>query len=862
MKKTKSLIVLASMLALGGLAGCGEDGPKEVTLKNISISGLSSSYSLGSEIEWNQVSVKLNYSDNSTVSIDKLEFDVETAKLETTEAIVYTSGLYGGDTSVAKEYQIKVSLKKESFAQKRDVMTVTIEDFNPAKYPLVSFVKPNFVNEYEQAIKPATPEEIEKDPAITETKFVNTDEMFTIGTLNTFKFQPTAIFLNSATGKSISSVAFKKDVVVQELNELGEVKKDASPSDYVVKPNGIKFNESAIGKSFKLTEKPSGYTKDAAGKDVVPVSFSFKVEKGVNITNALELGLMNLIKYTAADFVGNCDEVGWNNHLGVDPNTGYQQANGAVDNFYDAATNNHVFVDEVKIWKDFLLNKGVISAADFDVLKSAPNFFITNKITIKPEDIPQEYFITEAECSDPDKYAAGGLRDGVTVYKVLLDQDVTLNGNYFTIDASNIPLCKSNHNGGWHVYDKTTTMVDPGHATLFEFDGISPTDANDFFHKQEANAKVHKGIFKNFNAVGNTKPIKEQSEQSQLEKMMNLTGLIFTRAVYCNADFDNVIAKQFMIGIFADKYLGQMENGSINPAFGTYLKNSKVFDCANSGVFNYNNGNFVVSNSTMKRFGGGCIINVGDEDPFYSGNTSFDSSCVLENYVSGSELYFVSVGASGFIPTILAISAAMKAGANSPFANEQGLMNLVSLSMEGDYLASDHQFYYSNVAFNADAALPFISNTGADKLAGVVDNYMLNLFKGVGAMGTYAPVGLTENGDLFFVNPYDSPDDGGNGYYVYTMTTANSPDWYKDPMYGGMLEPYYMTAGQPAPYKYVDRSTGAFTPVTGIDPASMSPIMAEERTIDGKYLSMFVPVPNSSGGLQTTLGLTFLMPTK
>ncbi len=204
----------------------------------------------------------------------------------------------------------------------------------------------------------------------------------------------------------------------------------------------------------------------------------------------------------------------------------------------------------------------------------------------------------------------------------------------------------------------------------------------------------------------------------------------------------------------------------------------------------------------------------------------------------------------------------MKAGANSPFANEQGLMNLVSLSMEGDYLGSEHQFYYSNVAFNADTETPFISNTGSDKLGGVVDNYMLNLFKGIGESqeGTYAPVGLTEEGDLFFVNPFDEELAPGFGpYYVYTMTRKNGPDWYK----GTPFEGFYFEAGNPAPYKYVDRENGDFVPVVGVDPDTQNPIMnPNERTINGKYLSMFVPVPNAEGKLQTTLGMTLLMPTK
>ena len=403
MKKTKAMIALASMLALGGLTGCGNDGPKEVTLKSMTVSGLYSAYALDSEIEWNQVSVKLNYSDNSTVSINNLEFDVETAKLDTTEAILYTDGLYGGDTSVEKTYQIKISLKKENYSTKRDLKKVVFEDFNPTKYPLISFTKPAFINEYEQAIKPATPEEIEKDPAIVETKFINTEEMFTIGTLNTFKFQPVGLFLNSTNQEQLGSVAFKKDVLVQELDEAGEVKSEASPSDYSVKVNGIKFNDSAVGKSFKITETPHGYTKDRQGHDITPVTFKFHVEKGINVSNGLELGLMNLVKYTAADFVGDKNEVGWHNHLGIDPVSGYQQSNGEVSNFYNSTTKEHVSIDEVKVWKDFILNKGVISAADFDVLKSAPNFFLTNKITIMKKDdprVPKELF--EVKSAAPD----------------------------------------------------------------------------------------------------------------------------------------------------------------------------------------------------------------------------------------------------------------------------------------------------------------------------------------------------------------------------------------------------------------------------------------------------------------------------
>lgn len=857
MKKTKAMIALASMLALGGLTGCGNDGPKDVTLKNIAISGLASAYSPGSEIEWNQVSVKLNYSDNTTVSIDKLEFDVETAKLETTEAILYTDGLHDGETTMSGEYQIKVSLKKEDFATKRDVMKVTIEDFTPSKYPLLSFMKPSFINEYEQAIKAPTEDE-KKDPAIMETKFVKTDEMFTIGTTNTFKFQPPAIFLNMSTGKTVAASAYKKDVLVQELNAEGEVVKEASPSDYAVKPNGIKFNESAIGKNFKLTELPAGYTTYKDGPEITPVSFSFHVEKGLNIANAKELGLINLVKYTAADF---CESnSAWANHLGINPSTGALHENEVSKAFWDSATKSHVSIDEVKLWKEFLINKGVISASDFDTLKSAPAFFLTNKITITPEDIPQEYFITEEECPDANKYAKGGLRDGVALYKMLLDQDVTFNGNYFTVDASNIPLCKSINNNGLTVYTEETTEMFPGHATLFEFDGIKP-DNDAFWETQTAYPQVKKGFFKNFNAIGNTKPVKEQSEQKEIDKMMNLTGIIFARSCFSNADFDNIIAKQFLMGVFADKYLGQTKGGLINPAFGTNLRDSKIYDCANAGVFNYNNGNFAIFNSTMKRFGGACVINAGDEAWHHSANTSFDSNCVLENWVSGSELYFIALNATGYITQVQGLSTAMKLGANSPFAREDGLMNLVSLTMEGDgYDKSEQSFYNSNVIFNSDKT-PFISNPGVEDFGEdeeKVSNDMLKLFKELGVSEQtahqYCPVGMTENDELFFINPGDSD----RGFYVYSKTTEDSPAYYAISPYKEQLAPYgaeFMPAGSYAPYKYVH--DGAFKPVE-VDMQTGTPTLLEDRKVDGKYLAMFLPVPNEHGF--TTFSMTFVMP--
>ena len=746
MKKSLTLAIATTLAATTMLVGCNKKS--EATIASMKLNGIVTAYMTEDTIEWDKLTVTATYSDKTTKTYSVIEFDVDTPASENTELVVYTSGLHAQTSPLQEgEYTMEAALRSE-LTKKYSLGKIVVGKITNDKYDLVSFEKPTALSVYEQNRANAGNEG--------ENNFKQGDEIFTVGTLNAFKFAPVAAFRNKENNKVVASDTYSKNVSLKVVTNAGEA--EASASDYEVVAGGLQFAESAAGKQFKLTVKPTEFNKTLGGTDAA-VTFEFKVEKGLNIYTAKQLGALNLTHYSSTEFT---KENGKNfaDHALTDAEGNIVERNAADKVFWNAATGSYEAISYVDVWKKFLKDTGTFTDEELVKYQDVPAIFLQNNISLAPEDIPQEYFIVEGELMNAavGNARTGAFRDEAVIYAPIIDgQNVTINGNYLSLNTAAIPLCYSTSAVSgldFYVFPKDYDgQVPPGHASLFKFCGLDQNNS-EYFGAQIDTANGFHGIIKNISSIGNTSVVNVE----QNDKIMEVTGLIFGKNYYCGGEYTNNLIKQYMIGVFPDCMVGQpyAEFEQRNSTFVTY---SKIYDCSNSGIFNYCNGGALIEHCEFNRFGGAPVINTGDLEEQYQGFTTFGEDVEFNNYITGDEVYFTAVGAASQFSVIKALNGLFNLIGNSFIFD--GKMNLVSLCMDGNsYVASPNRQYYGHTVLNA----------GTDEEMLCVMNDMTDpawqLYLGIAQMtgGTFAPVFKTEvPGEVFFwdgdeTHPFLGPD--------------------------------------------------------------------------------------------------------
>ena len=744
MKKGLTLAIASTLAATTMLIGCNKN-KEEATVASMKINGIATAYMTEDTIEWDKLTVTATYSDKTTKTFTAIEFDVEAAK-EDTELVVYTSGLHAQSSLEEGEYTIEAALRSE-LAKKYSLGTIVVGKITKDKYDLVSFEKPTQLSVYQQNRDNAGKEG--------ENNFKQGEEIFTVGTLNVFKFSPVAAFRNKENNKVVASDTYKKSVSLKVVTNAGE--SEAAATDYQVVSSGLKFADSAAGKQFKLTVTPTEFDKTLGGT-TPSVSFEFKVERGLNIYEAKQLGALNLTHYSSTEF---SSETGKNfaDHAQTDAEGNIINRNATDEVFWNAETNSYVAISYVNVWKKFLKDTGTFTDEELVAYQDVPAIFLQNNISVTPDDIPQEYFIVDDELMNAavGNVRTGALRDEAVIYAPIIDgQNVEINGNYLSLNTTAIPLCYSTSAvSGLNFYvfpENYDGQVPPGHATLFKFCGL---DANNdiYFENQVDTANGFHGIIKNISSIGNTSVVNVQ----QNDKIMEVTGLIFGKNYYCGGEYTNNLIKQYMIGVFPDCMVGQPYGGK-EQRDSTFVTYSKIFDCSNSGIFNYNNGGALIEHCEFNRFGGAPVINTGDLEEKFKGITTFGEDVEFNNYITGEEVYFTAVGAASQFSVIKAWDELFNLIGNTFIVD--GKMNLVSLCMDGhDYVASPNRQYYGYTVLNAgtDEELTCVMNDMTDPA--------WQLYLGIAQLtgGTFAPVFKTEKGEVFFwdgdpTHPFLGPD--------------------------------------------------------------------------------------------------------
>ena len=729
MKKNLTLALATTLAATTMLVGCNKPA-EAVTVSSMKINGIVTAYMTEDTIEWDKLTVTATYSNKTTKTFTAIEFDTENPEAENCELVVYTSGLYSQATLQEGEYTIEAALRSE-LSKKYNLGKIVVGKITKEKYDLVSFDKPTALSVYQTNRENAGKEG--------ENNFMLGEELFTVGTLNEFKFLPVAAFRNKENNKIIASDTYKKTVSLKEVTETGEV--DASSSDYEETNLGLKFAETAAGKQFKLTVTPTEFDKTLGGATPV-VTFEFKVEKGLNIYTAKELGALNLTHYNSTEFT---KENGHNfsDHALTDGNGNIINRNGADEVFWNAEKNDYTAISYVDVWKKFLKDTGTFNDEQLVAFQDTPAIFLQNNIVLTPEDIPQEYFIIDGESANTNNARTGALRDEAVIYAPIIDgKNITINGNYLSLNTAEIPLCYSTSavpGVNFYVFPKDYVgAVPPGHASLFKFCGLDADD-DAYFAAQVDTSNGFHGIIKNISSVGNTSVVNIE----QNDKIMEVTGLIFGKNVYTGGEYTNNLIKQYMIAVFPDLMVGQPYNGK-EQRDNTFVRYSKIFDCSNSGIFNYHNGGALIEHSIFNRFGGAPVINSGCKEAQFYGITTFGEDVEFDNYITGEEVYFTAVGAASQFAMIKAWNL-LFANIGNTFIVD-GKMNLVSLNMDGqDYVQSPNRAYFGNVTLNkgSDDELKCELNDMTDPA------WQLYMYIGTN-YGQFAPVFKTEKGEVFF----------------------------------------------------------------------------------------------------------------
>lgn len=381
----------------------------------------------------------------------------------------------------------------------------------------------------------------------------------------------------------IPAVEWTYEISFTRITADGSVKVAADEvENYVEKIDNvncaINFAEGAIGSTFEISVVPTGLT-DKQKEEIVDYTATMTVEvvDGFNVYDAKELSVIN--------------------------------------NNYGATMEDN----ENSSWKTFKEANGI----DVDYFPS--NVILQKNISITIEDLATGLLIQKEDIkpgdADKDK-ALNSLRDWACVYyrNVAENETFTLEGNYFTLDASAIPLVVRPDN---KVAENENFQ---SHAQLFFVDV-----AND---KEET-------CFKNLNLIGNAPRVEDTNKSG---------GIIMAKVGYKGVHFYNNISNCWYINYFP------------NYSTGTKIEKCKAYDSFNVIVYSWGSNGTIIKDSELVGAGGPAIIADHVLPKAEDGGSPSEISVIdseIHPYVAGTEGWFTQfAGATQAATLIKSMNAA------------------------------------------------------------------------------------------------------------------------------------------------------------------------------------------------------------
>lgn len=283
-------------------------------------------------------------------------------------------------------------------------------------------------------------------------KFVDKNRNLIVGDDNDFLFKPVMVFLDKNNMLvEVENVNFNIELFVKDNEAYEKVDDITTYVDSLDKINcKINFNESAIGRQFKISfapivEKGSEFAKE----------LEVEIVDGFNVYNPKELAYFNKDR----DF-----------------NSDYETTTG---------------ISVIKAWEDFKIENNLTDTSEKN------GFILQCDIDITDNDLPKAFFYHEGD-KNYDKTLDGSLRDYSNIYYHTFSSDgeqLAMYGNYFALNASKISLVKEELKYNGESAKKKNVI---SHATLFR------TEKKD-------NVKNEYFLMRDVNLIGNAQR-KEESK--------------------------------------------------------------------------------------------------------------------------------------------------------------------------------------------------------------------------------------------------------------------------------------------------------------------------------------------------------------
>lgn len=527
-----------------------------------------------SEIKVNLDSIKTTYKVGETVDLSGIKVDVYYE--DNTKKTVGFSAISIAEIDNTQVGDVEVEV---TYSQVKTTFTIQFIDNDDQQVVITGFSLPRSIDNYLSVIK--------KSSTDRDGFFINEThedfEYYVVGNQNAYHFLPLIDGIDE-NEENVVITQFRSDneiALYDESTQTFHVIDQEELDLYVTIDNEhslYHFSDHALDKVFKLTVQPEGNTDH----DFI-VEHTFKVVKGYNVHSVTELNLF--------------------------------------DNVNDSA------------WESYRLSKGIEKP-----LELLDGMILHRDLKINPSDIPSSYVWQQEDYEQGNielESLVGSLKNRYAIYALVTpnDHEFTFHGNYFTIDASDIPLVKKG-DGGVIITEGTSVQT---HSSLFNFGGDELNSDGDINNSLDKNyigtAKV-----KNLNMVGNS-PKNAEGHEGIGGITIYMVGAKYFEIYNSNTISSNVFAT--LIGHWtedSDTILNEYK-----------IISSKAYDAYNSFIFVYG-ASLTILNSELKDSGGPAVIMTHHylTDGFQNVEKQYPKlvteNTTIESWVAGTEAWFNVMG--------------------------------------------------------------------------------------------------------------------------------------------------------------------------------------------------------------------------
>ena len=338
-------------------------------------------------------------------------------------------------------------------------------------------------------------------------------------------------------------------------------------------------------------------------------------------------------------------------------------------------------------WIDFKTELGLNGIAPAGIV-------LHNDISVKYTNVPSGFFYQSNETVQYRNTVTGEIReyaniagmnyliDQTSIYERVSTADFTIQGNFFTIDIGDFPLIASPSIFG-DAADKDYGN-DYSNATLFRF----ATIPDPWVSSDDVPVKCNV-VIDNLGLIGNAgrdnwvvEKVHGESVSSATE-LVTAGGLIMIKSSQHGVvTLNNVINNSFFITYFPD-YQGTM-----------YVNDSKAYDSYQNAAFVWADSYFEINDSFINGTGGPIIITQSvrlEGSDYYYNPVTYTNNTVMDTALTGDEIWFKAIGATGIIGQVKANGAALgEAGLGNWCDNTNGgKMNIKAALMNNANNAAD-----------------------------------------------------------------------------------------------------------------------------------------------------------------------------